>query len=208
MCGSPRPGRVSSDVTWIVLLGCNDNSKRGQNCCQERKQENSTLIDKAFLARYGTSLSTSLRRACLCLLSLRYSQPVSAMLPFSTLKSHSLIQFIGPCHSSIWWLYVILAERFLIRKECGNFPLCVLLPISTYIKGDASFGKMQVRNLRLSSVSCDWSNMYPWVASVTCRYACNRPLLSWECTCAICENWFLSRTFFKTIYFAFSKMSR
>ena len=49
-------GRQYSAVTRYILcymtnvLGRNETSKHGQNCCQERKQETSTLNDKSFLA--------------------------------------------------------------------------------------------------------------------------------------------------------------
>jgi len=84
---------------------------------------------------------------------------VSAMFPFRTFKTHSLIQFTKSLSK---FDMMALRRAFLIREECGNLPLCFSLPISTYIKGGASFGKMQVRNLRLSPVSCDrFNNRYP-----------------------------------------------
>ena len=45
-----------------------------------------------FLPVIGTYSSTILRSASFCLLSLSFTQLVSAMLPFKTFKTHSIIQ--------------------------------------------------------------------------------------------------------------------
>jgi len=147
----------------------------------------------------GIFLSTSLRRASFCLLTLCFSHPVSVMLLFRTFKTHCRIQFTRSLSQFDTMALRSFGRDFLVREVCGNLSLWFSLPISLYIKGGASFGKMQVGNLRISNVSCDRSNnSYPWGATVASRYACNSPLLSWGSTCrARCENWFLSLTFFQ-----------
>jgi len=61
--------------------------------------------------------------------------------------------------------YIGFTQFWLRRLEyvkSGNSPLCVSSPVSAYITRGVSSGKMEVRNLRLSFVSCDRSNnRYP-----------------------------------------------
>ena len=91
--GSPRPVLNTFCVSWITLLFCNETSMCVQYCCREGRMNPSRWRLRRFLPVSCTFLSTSLRKTSLSLLSLRFWQPVSAMLLFGKFKTHSLIQF-------------------------------------------------------------------------------------------------------------------
>jgi len=61
--------------------------------------------------------------------------------------SHSIVQFMRSISQFDMMALHNFSRAFLVREQCGNLPLCVSLPMSTLIKGGASFGKKHFRNL-------------------------------------------------------------
>jgi hypothetical protein len=106
-------------------------------------------------------MSKILRRANFWFRSLRVSRPVSGMLPFKPLKTHSLIQFT--CFLSQFDTMALRSFGWADMSTWGAWYfdfIVFIVHVSAYILGGISDGKMQVRNIRRSSLSCDTSNRY------------------------------------------------
>lgn len=114
-----------------------------------------------FMPERGTCMSKILRRANFWFRSLRVSRPVSGMLPFKPLKTHSLIQFT--CFLSQFDTMALRSFGWADMSTWGAWYfdfIVFIVHVSAYILGGISDGKMQVRNIRRSSLSCDTSNRY------------------------------------------------
>jgi hypothetical protein len=88
-----------------------------------------------FLPERGTCLSTTFRRANMCVRSLRVSHPVTAMLPLTHSRHIRLYNSQIPCHNSIRCLYAVFVRPTWVREGCDNSTLFISSYICAYILG-------------------------------------------------------------------------